>query len=551
MAVSPLPVVPRPLPDEHLTAWFGRVAGVYSMTSLELLNHIAEQAGGRRLSDALSHHPAPESLAILARSLGLPLHTLVGLTVPRLRPLWGEAFRTTCTVDPPPLHCPACLAGDEAAGRPHHLRVDWTCALAFHCPVHDIALVPGCPACQHAGLVFHGAPAAARLHCALCRTRLGTRSRDSSDRLRHPGRWPAADRQQGPDPQSTHEAPFRAFVVAAMRALAWAPTEEDASSGLGCPAAFRATLVGLLETLALPLRFDSGHARRTMLAGSFQLPWMRMALPGWLEPDTLVSHFGTLPAPVRFDLLVALYAVFSGAERLISLRQWFLWQEDWRVYCLADPIAQLLCAAAPETHAALLDRSKTWAPHLAERFAAAFASMQGAEEERHRAAECRRDEGVLVPITEASPRDLLIFHRKTKGLSDHDLLTVDELLTLRCAPNTDEGQPVTDEKPCAPAPTPVAIPPPMMRPPAKRPPPAPELSTARLSPHLFLEAARAAIAVEGPTRAEWANPKSRRRAWFRLMKEASHHLESLTKEQRSGPAPIPQASRADLRTQDP
>ncbi|MCG5244326.1 hypothetical protein ACIU1J_26460 [Azospirillum doebereinerae] len=76
---------------------------------------------------------------------------------------------------------------------------------------------------------------------------------------------------------------------------------------------------------------------------------MRMTVPVGLEPDTLVSAFGTLPGPVRFDLLVAVHALLSGAERLISLRQWAPAREDWRIYCLADPLAQLLCAAAPYT----------------------------------------------------------------------------------------------------------------------------------------------------------------------------------------------------------
>ncbi|KAA1053725.1 hypothetical protein FH063_002307 [Azospirillum argentinense] len=533
MTVSRLPVVPRPLPDEHLTAWFGRVAGVYSMTSLDLLNHIAEQAGRGPLSGALSHHPAPEPLTVLSRSLGLPVHTLVGLTVPRLRPLWGRAFRTGCTVYPPPLHCPACLAGDEAAGRPHHLRVDWTCALAFHCPVHDIALIPGCPACRHAGLVFHGPPAAARLHCVLCRARLGTRSAESPDRRHHPGHWPAADRRQGPDPQTTHEAPFRAFLNAAMRALAWTPT-AGAFSGTGCAVSTRAMLIGLLETLALPTRFGGGHPRRTMLACSVRLPWMRMELPSWLGTDNLLSDFGTLTGPVRFDLLVAVYALLSGAERLISLRRWSPSREDWRVYCLADPLAQLLCAAAPETHAALLNRSKAWAPPLAERFEAAFTAMQDAEDERHRAAARRRDDGVFVPNTEGSPLDHHLLH-KFHGLGDHDLLTVDELLALRYAPNTDRGQPVAKR-----------VPPYVIT--AKAPaqnlpdhnetcPPAPEPSSRLLSPDLFLAAARAAIAVEGPSRAEWTDPKSRRKAWFRMMKEASHQLERLKKEQHPTPAP--------------
>lgn len=569
MAVSPLPVVPRPLPEEYLTAWFGRVAGVYSMTSLELLDHIAKQAGGRSLSDALSHHPNPDSLAVLSRSLGLPVQTLVGLTVPRLRPLWGKTFRTACYVGSPSLHCPACLAGDEAAGRPHHLRVDWTCALAFHCPVHDIPLVPGCPVCRHPVLVFSGPPATARLHCALCRTRLGTRSAESSDRLHHPGRWPTADRRQGPDPQPTHEAPFRTFMKAAIRSLAWTPT-EDGWSRTGCPAAVRAMLVGLLEVLELPPRFNSGPAHRTMLADNIRLPWTRMAIPVWLNPGSLISDFSTLPGPVRFDLLVTVYAMFSGAERLISFRQWSPHWEDWRVYCLGDPIAQLLCAADPEAHIAVLERSKSWAPPLAQRFAAAYASMQGAEDERRRVEERHRDRGALIPITEASLPDRYFFLRDAKRLSDYDMFTVDDLLVLDYPPKTYKSRTNTDaemtsvitagapaysrqnhDTPHQSLPVPAAVPPLVIQPDIKPAQAVPELAHITLSPDLFLAAAHAAIAVEGPSRAEWADPKSRRLAWFRMMKEAGYQLERLKKERHSAPAPNSQAPSADLRTQDP
>lgn len=274
----------------------------------------------------------------------------------------------------------------------------------------------------------------------------------------------------------------------------------------------------------------------------------RVVTPGWV-PTNLLSDFGTLAGPERFDLLVAVYTMLSGAERLISLRRWSPSREDWRVYCLADPLAQLLCAAAPETHAALLNQSKAWAPPLAERFEAAFTAMQDAEDERHRVAERHQDDDVFVPITEGSPLDhhllLLKFHR----LRDHDLLTVDELLALRHAPNTDNDQPVADRVP----PYVITAKAPAQNLPdhdAPR-PPAPEPSSRLLSPNLFLAAARAAIAMECPSRAEWTDPKSRRQAWFRMMKEASYQLEQLKMEQGPAPAPIPHGPCPDLHTQDP
>ncbi|MHA7061303.1 TniQ family protein [Azospirillum argentinense] len=433
MTVSRLPVVPRPLPDEHLTAWFGRVAGVYSMSSLELLDHITDQAGGGSLSGALSHHPTPESLAVLSRSLGMPVQTLSGLTVPRLRPLWGKAFRTDWTVGPPPLHCPVCLAGDEAVGRPHHLRVDWTCALAFHCPVHDIELLLGCPACRHTGLVFSGPPAAARLHCALCRTRLGTRSVGSLTRCHKPGRWPAADRRQGPDPQATHEAPFRTFVNAVLRALAWTP-RADAVLGTGCPAAVRSTLVGLLQVFGLPVRNDDTSLPRLTLAQTIRLPWVRMVPSEWPQATSFADGFASLAAPTRFDLMVAVYALLSGAQDLLSCRRWRLRHEDWRVYCMGDPIAQALGAVAPEAGAMILERTKQWVPTAARRFWTAHTAMREMEEQLRETVARRQDRATAVPITGASLEERYCYYRKLGKLSDYDLLTVEDMLTVPSEP---------------------------------------------------------------------------------------------------------------------
>ncbi|MCG5243622.1 hypothetical protein ACIU1J_26475 [Azospirillum doebereinerae] len=152
-------------------------------------------------------------------------------------------------------------------------------------------------------------------------------------------------------------------------------------------------------------------------------------------------------------------------------------------------------------------------------------------------------------MTEASPFEQHVFLLKLKTFSEHDLLTVDDLLALRYVPNRDGGPPVTDartdrgitaktpaqtlSKPDAmlpPAPVPAAVAPPMVLPPIEAPPAAPGLSPSILSSELFLAAALAAIAVEGPSRAEWTDPQSRRQAWGRLMTEASYHFERLKRE---------------------
>ncbi|MFP5513077.1 MAG: hypothetical protein ACLGJC_08360 [Alphaproteobacteria bacterium] len=326
-------------------------------------------------------------------------------------------------------------------------------------------------------------------------------------------------------------------------------------------------LVGLLEMLELPPRFNSGPAHRTMLADNIRLPWARMAIPVWLKPGALISDFSTLPGPVRFDLLVTVYAMLSGAERLISFRQWSPHWEDWRVYCLGDPIAQLLCAADPEAHIVVIERSKSWAPPLAQRFAAAYASMQGAEDERQRAEERHRDRGTLIPITEASLPDRYFFLRDAKGLSDYDMFTVDDLLVLDYPPKTYKSRTNADteltsaitakapahkrpdhDTPQRSPPVPAAVPPPVMLPDIKPAAPIPEPVPITLSPDLFLAAAHAAIAMKGPSRAEWADSKSQRQAWFRMMKEAASQLERLKKERHPAPAPNSQAPGDDLRT---
>lgn len=556
MALFPLPVVPRPLPDEHLTAWFARVAGVYSMTSLELLDHIAARAGRENLSGVLSHHPAPEPLAVLARSLGLPVQTLAGLTVPRLRPLWGKAFRTDCTVGPPPLHCPACLAGDEAAGRPHYLRVDWTSALAFHCPMHAIELLPGCPACRHTGLVFSGPPAGARLHCALCRTRLGTRSALSLARSHNPGRWPAADRLQGPDPQTMHEAPFRAFMNAVLRALAWMPA-EDAFLEADCPASVRTTLAGLLDLFGLPVRHDDTSSPRRTLAQTLRLPWVRTEPSAWPQSTSFAAGFGSLAAPTRFDFMVAVYALLSGADGLVSCRQWRLQQEDWRVYCMGDPIAQLLGAVDPQTGATILDKTKRWFLTASRRFSAVQIAMLEKEVELNEAVSRRKSQVTLIPITQASLEERYFFCRKLGTLSDYGLLTIEDVLTVSDESVRNENNVTIEEMwgfskakstvrgrdDAVTAPQPDSGPaknssfrtsPPPTRPTGRSPVPA-----VATSPNLCLSAARAALSSEAGIQFKRSTSQQRRQAWFRLVKEASNQLETLKSQgHSSGNGPI-------------
>jgi hypothetical protein len=570
MTVSPLPVVPRPLPDEHLTAWFGRVAGVYSMTSLELLDHIAVQAGGGSLSGALSHHPAPEPLAVLARSLGLPFQTLAGLTVPRLRPLWGRTFRTPCPVGAPSFpsfHCPACLASDEAAGRPHHLRVDWTCALAFHCPVHAIELLPGCPVCRHTGLVFTGPPTAARLHCTRCHTRLGTRSAVSLARCHNPGCWPAADRRQGPDPQPKHEAPFRAFMNTVLRALAWTPT-TDAVLGTDCPVAVRSTLVGLLDLFGLPVRHDDTPLPRRTLAQTIRLPWVRTVPSEWPQATTFAAGFASLAAPTRFDLMVAVYALLNGAPDLLSCRRWRLQNEDWRVYCMGDPIAQMLGAVEPETGARILETAKRWVPTIGRRFSAVENAMREMDEKLRDTVTRRQDGTTLVPITDASLEERYFFYRKLGRSGDYDLLTIKDMLTVaseppRCA-NTatieevlgfSKSRSAAQRREDVPRASPSEPEPPVS--PAVRPlpPPTPpmggnQFQVSAASAELCLTAARAVLSSEAGARFKRCTAQQRRQAWFRLMKEASDHLERLKTERHSAPSPISQAPYPNVHTKD-
>jgi hypothetical protein len=194
--------------------------------------------------------------------------------------------------------------------------------------------------------------------------------------------------------------------------------------------------------------------------------------------------------------------------------------------------------------------------------------MQDADDERRRAAERRRDLGAHIPITEASPADRHFFLLDAKGLNDYDMLRVDDLLVLDYPPNTYKGRPITDamltsvitakapahrradhDTPHQPPPVPAAVPPPVFLPDIKPASPEPELVPIALSPEQFLAAARAAIATKGPSRAEWADPRSRRQAWFRMMQEAGHQLERLKKAQRSAPASNSQMAREGFHNQ--
>lgn len=543
---APLPVVPRPLPDEHLVAWLWRVAGVYGVSASALLRQAWAGLGRSAPEGTLSHHPPPEALEILAECTRLPVEVLSGLALPRLRPMWGNTFLTPCTDDPRHAYCPACLAADENAGRPHHFRADWACALAFHCPVHDIDLHVSCPACDHTSFVFHGPPGRARLYCAQCRAQLGQKPRRLHAFRQQPGLWSSTDPNFPLQPLEEHGQRLIAFSNAAVTSLAGIAV-DPAWVGSSCPLAFRSTLVGLLGVLSMPDRSRVGNEGRESLGQALRFPWRyasrrHVQLPGDVD---LVPSFASLPTTTRFDLTVAIYAIVSGAEGLITLRGWRLTGEDWRLYHLADPAAQVLCAVQPDLIGEILKRAQGWGPKLAARFSSANDALRHAEVEIQRAA-ARLGGGMLRPITEASPSEQLRFFRRVVGRHDHEMLTIEELLgvcngasavpyeinveELLDLPRSrtaishggaargrqaDRSEVAVDVE--------------------RRSPRTPEVEGGGVpersnQPNVYMAAARAALASEAGKRYRQTSREHQQRAWARLVREAEFQLERLRRQ---------------------
>ena len=146
----PLPVAPRPCPDERLSSWLARLADLYQVSLEELQEHV----GWARPAAALDFEPSGADLARIAQATAMPIDRLLDMTFatapPRVRALARRGDQNVCL---------ACGALERPPAR---LRA-WAFAFAFWCPQHGQPLVGS----ERNGARVLGDEAAARRGAAL------------------------------------------------------------------------------------------------------------------------------------------------------------------------------------------------------------------------------------------------------------------------------------------------------------------------------------------------------------------------------------------------
>lgn len=126
----PLPVIPRALADERLSSWLARMAGIYLVSTEELLAHIGLRA--KRIHD-LDLDPNADDIARLAVATGVSAPRLSRMTF-RDAP---ASLRGFINVESEEI-CPSCVDEARPGGSPR-LR-EWTYPFALWCAKHGRSL---------------------------------------------------------------------------------------------------------------------------------------------------------------------------------------------------------------------------------------------------------------------------------------------------------------------------------------------------------------------------------------------------------------------------
>ena len=155
-----IPIAVAPLPGEALESWIGAYARRLRITNNEFLSFAGLPASRTR---PMALRLLPSEAAALGRSTGIPLPTLISMTLepydgfavcfmPGQRRLGRPvAWRFSGSRN---RFCPACLAEQNGRG-PVFWRLPW----AFACLQHQCLLLDFCPACHRFPNHWKGPPA--------------------------------------------------------------------------------------------------------------------------------------------------------------------------------------------------------------------------------------------------------------------------------------------------------------------------------------------------------------------------------------------------------
>lgn len=290
---SPLPVAPRPYPDELLSSSVGRVAAHYHAGADELITALTEDASPRpRDRRPFDLEPGDEIVAALAKICRIDQGTIRGMTFSQCKdpPPWSWlAWRFPHEKWPhdysredlmfrgvvSPSFCPECLHDDANAGQDAYIRREWAKASRGLCVKHAAYLKTSCPHCLYSvnGMRYEaGSPL--RLICFKCHRSLANDA-------------PRAFRSEGEKAAYHALAEGRRYLVAFENSLTEAlcgRTPDDRWFGPAEPAEFVRMVEDLVQIIwgGAACRPDHGvSAYRPLLALGVPLLDVSAKGSGW------------------------------------------------------------------------------------------------------------------------------------------------------------------------------------------------------------------------------------------------------------------------------
>lgn len=161
----PIPLAPRPFPDESVRSWIGRVAARYDLSPPAF---VAQLRDGRAIPVArLASLDWQEDVALehlLARATHLDRARIRGLRLvveDAAKPaLWHRSLLAWC---------PTCACEDIARHGETYERAVWHLGCCAACPTHRLVLADVCPVCAYGRVGFQAVGGRQRLVCGLCK----------------------------------------------------------------------------------------------------------------------------------------------------------------------------------------------------------------------------------------------------------------------------------------------------------------------------------------------------------------------------------------------
>jgi TniQ len=330
---APLPLAPRPLPDEAVLSWVRRVAARYDLDAPGLVARISPRG--------LTVHPSRVPALDWTGEVGLDLLLAAATRLDAgrigvMRGLLGRPGRAGLRHSAFPAWCGACVRDDVARHGEAYERAIWRLGWCVACPVHDCVLNEDCPSCLMRTCHFGHVAGRQRLVCDFCRGPM-----DALPSSRLGSFWMRPGLGYAGPPRPKPDASVMALQVALLTAIEG--TGPAGPLGFGLEAdVFLSVVHGLAVPLAWPLA--SEEAMTAALVRDLRTP-------------------GALPVIEVHGLLGNVAAVLGGVASLAQPDPGASFPSGKRA--TATDLASLLGRFLPWDRALLRRKAPAWGPTLA------------------------------------------------------------------------------------------------------------------------------------------------------------------------------------------